>query len=212
MRLSFVCTAVLSAFAFLAPSLQAQVTVMNPPADQDRRGSNVIMFGESTMVFLAIDYSGPQWKAEYDKPGALEQYKGQNVRLGKNWWTTLSTNVALEIGGATLQPGTYFLGLKLGEDAKSFQLLAFEASTAMKQNLMPFMTDGWKGGTAMKIDFKRDSLAAAQQTMAISIRADEKEPTKGKFSIQWGKHELSADVKIHMPGKAKEASGDKGGK
>jgi len=55
---------------------------------------------------------------------------------------------------------------------------------------------------------KRDSLKESQSKMVIAITADEKDSTKGKFSVQWGKHELSAPVTYQLPA-AKDASAPK---
>ena len=34
--------------------------------------------------------------------------------------------------------------------------------------------------------------------MVIEITGDKKDPTTGKLSLRWGKHELSAPVKFHL--------------
>jgi hypothetical protein len=43
--------------------------------------------------------------------------------------------------------------------------------------------------------------------MEIEITADKKDAATGKFSIRWGKHELSAPVKFHLA--AKDATAPK---
>ena len=197
--------AALTALTFAAP-LAAQVQVMNPPIDEDRRGSNVIMFGDNVMAFVAVTWSAPQWKAEYDKPGVMDSFKGQNVRLGKNWWTQIDTNIPLEIGGQKLPVGSYFLGLHYTKDGE-FHLMAFDTKMAMKNSLMPFMGDQWKGGTAIPLKLNKDKLDKTVEKMLIVIQADDKGDT-GSFRIHWGKHELAADVKFMVAG-AKNASADK---
>lgn len=198
--------ATLVAASFLAAPLSAQLQVMNTPVDEDRRGSNVIMFSDNSLVFVAVTWSAPQWKADYDKPGMLDKFKGQNVRLGKNWWTSLDTSVPLEIGGKKLPAGTYFLGLHYTKDGK-FHLVAFDAKTAMQKSFMPWMGDQWKGGTHIPLKLNKDKLAKTAEKMQMSIRANQGGAT-GSFDIHWGKHELHADVKFLTSG-AHDASSDK---
>ena len=186
------------ALSLLAAPAQAQIQVFGGP-DEDRRSSTVVMFGENVIAGVSISYSAPDWKADYDKPGAMDSYKGKNVRLGKNWWTSLDTNIPLEIGGTKLEPGAYYLGLRYGEDG-SFKLLVLDASKAMKNSMMPFNPDGWKGGTTVDLKMNKDSLDESKKKMVIDISASEDDPSKGSFSIQWGKHELAADVKFQIAG------------
>lgn len=198
--------ATLVATSFLAAPLSAQYQVMNAPVDEDRRGTNVIMFSDNSIAFVAVTWSAPQWKADYDKPGMLDRFKGQNVRLGKNWWTSLDTSVPLEIGGQKLAAGTYFLGLHYTKDGK-FHLVAFDAKKAMQKSLMPWMGDQWQGGTQIPLKLNKDKLAKTAEKMQMVLKAN-KDASTGSFDIHWGKHELHADVKFLTSG-AQDASSDK---
>lgn len=127
----------------------------------------------------------------------LDSLKGKNLRLGKNWWTSFDTSTALEFGGTRIDAGSYFLGLHCNQDGK-FSLLVFEAGKAMKSGMMPFATDGWKGNTVVALELRKDALEQSADKMRIAIEVDKQDPTKGRFSIQWGKHELRADAKLHL--------------
>ncbi|MGE3174027.1 MAG: hypothetical protein AB7O97_15480 [Planctomycetota bacterium] len=54
----------------------------------------------------------------------------------------------------------------------------------------------------------KDTLDETHKKMEIAITADEGDATKGKFSIRWGKHELTAPVTFHLGG-PQNASSDK---
>lgn len=205
MQFSKAGVATLFVLSLLSTTARGQIQVFGGP-EADRRSSTVVMFGEDVVVGVSISYSAPEWKDSYDTPGALDQNKGQNVRLGKNWWTSLDTNVPLEIGGTRLEPGAYFLGLHYGEDG-SFKLLVIDSVQAMKESMMPFDPAGWKGGTMIPLKMSKDSLEETQDEMVIAITAAEGDPTKGSFSIQWGKHELSADVRFHVGGPNEASAG-----
>jgi len=204
MRFPTLCTAALGAAAFLSP-VQAQMKVFGGP-DPDRKASTVVMFGDDAMAGISISYSSPDWKDEYNT--MMDKLKGKNVRLGKNWWTSLDTSTALEIAGSKIEPGSYYLGLQCDKDG-AFQLLVLDAKQAMKTNSMPFMEDAWKAETKVALKLSKDSLKEAATKMVIEIKAQEDNPSSGRFSIRWGKHELAADVKIHVPGAAKDAGAKK---
>jgi hypothetical protein len=142
----------------------------------------------------------------------LEQLRGSHyTRLGKNWWTTFDTVGALEIGGAKIDAGSYYLGLAVGEDG-AFRLLLFDSKQAMKSGLLPFTTALYRGEARSEftapLTLARNSLKEAAARMEIEITADKSDPATGRFSIRWGKHELSAPVRFHFAG-AKDAAAPK---
>jgi hypothetical protein len=182
------------------PSLRAQVQVFGGP-DPDRKGSSVIMFSDTMMAGIAISYSAPVWKEQYNQ--MLDSLKGKNLRLGKNWWTSFDTSVPAVIGGVRIEAGSYFLGMHCDKDGK-FSLLLFAAADAMKGNLMPFAEDAWKGGTSAPLTLAKDSLKEPAKSMVIAIEADAKNPASGMFRVQWGPHELTAPVTFVLPSDKKK--------
>jgi hypothetical protein len=203
------CATALAVGAFLAPAA-AQVQIFGG-VDPDRRASTVVMFGANFAAGASVSFSAPNWKDEYD--GMLDQLKGKNARLGKNWWTSLDTSVALEIGTTKLEAGTYFLGLHVDNDG-NFHLLVFDAKNAMKTGLMPFAPDRWTVETKAALKLNKDALKESSTKMQIVLSADASNPGAGKFAIHWGKHELMAPVKFHIPSGngtkgAEDASGKK---
>jgi hypothetical protein len=199
MRFPFLLTATLAALTFL-PALQAQKVAGGP--DPDRRASNVFVFTDDfeTLAGASISYSQPSWQDSYE--GMLDGIKGSNyTRLGKNWWTTFDTVGALLIGGTKIEAGSYYLGLAVDKDG-AFSLLVFDSKQAMKTGLLPFSTSLFKGEVKAEIKapltFAKGSLKDAVVKMEIEITADPKDPATGRFSIRWGKHELSAPVKFTL--------------
>lgn len=193
----------------IVPALQAQQVIGGP--DPDRKASTVFVFTDSfeALAGVSISYSQPTWQDSYN--GMLEQLEGNYTRLGKNWWTTFDTVGALEIGGTKIEAGSYYLGLAVGKDS-AFSLLIFDSKRAMKAGLLPFSTALFTGEakaeTKAPLTFAKDSLEEVAVKMEIEIAADTKDPTTGKFSIRWGRHELSAPVKFHLAG-AEDAAASK---
>jgi hypothetical protein len=198
------CAAVCAVGAFLSP-VSAQMQVFGG-ADEDRRATTFVMFGKGVMAGASISYSAPEWRADYD--AQFEELKGKNLRLGKNWWTDLDTSVGLEIAGTKIEPGSYFLGLHCDKDG-AFHLLVLDAKQAMKNGAMPFAAEQWKADMKVPLTLAKGSLKESRSKMEIELTADSKDPTKGKFAIRWGTHELSAPVKIAVPAAAKEAGAKK---
>lgn len=206
------CTVALAAVAFLTPSLRAQVQALNPG---DERACCTLIFADMSNGFSAkgalnVDYTAPEWKDSYNKALESGKFNNTNQRLGKNWWATFDTMTALEIGGTKVAPGSYVLGVQV--DAKGgFKLMIIDSKTAMTSGWAPFDPKPWKTEILAPLTLAKDSLAEPQKHMVIAFTADAKDTTKGKFSIQWGKHELSAPVKYSLP-VVKDASAGKDGK
>ena len=177
----------LSAACFTA---DATAQLYNFPSE--RVASTVLMFGENgPAVAASVTHGQPEWKAEYENQ--LDKLKGTKARLGKDWWTTLSTATDMEIGGVKLKAGVYFLGLELDKEGK-FHLLAIDSAMAMKKKMMPWSSDNWAGETRIPLTFNKGGLEKSVDKMKIALSG--KEDMTGGFAIHWGTHELAAKVKF----------------
>ncbi len=192
--------AAVASVLFIAPALDAQIQVFGGP-DEDRRSSTAVLFGANMMAGVSIDYSAPEWRDEYD--AQFDALKGKNLRLGKNWWVSLDTSVALDVAGTKVEAGSYFLGLHCADDG-TFSLMIFPARKAMKNGMMPFAPEQWKGGSMATLKLNKNGLAETARKMVIAIEVDKKTPENGKLTIHWGKHELVADVKLDLTGGSDE--------
>lgn len=203
--------AALAAASLLTPSLRAQGWQVFGGADPDRRAATMVLFheAEGAAAGVSVSYSQPMWKDEYDQQ--FDQLKGKNLRLGKNWWTSLDTSAALELGGTKINAGAYYLGLHCDQSGK-FSLLVFEADKAMKTGLMPFMPEAWKGATKVPMQLEQGKAETVATKMDIKLEGGKDDPLQGKFVIHWGKHRLVADLRVHAgkSGGAEDASGQKG--
>jgi len=210
MRITTPVVAALAAAAFLAPAANAQIQAFGGQ-DEDRMASTLI-FAETSNGFspkggVSVSYSQPDWKDSYDKVLESGKFNGTNQRLGKNWWTTLDTTVPLEIGGTKIKPGAYYLGIHV-DDGGKFTLLVIDAKKAMTTGMAPFVPKGYQSEYEAPLQLAKNSLEETQKKMMIEITANDDDASVGKFSIRWGKHELSAPVKFHLGG-PKDASSDK---
>jgi len=192
---------VLAASAFFASSANAQVQSMGGP-DTGRQASWVI-FAEMQNGFtphgaVAIQYGQPLWQDSYDAVLASGKFNGTTQRLGKNWWTSLDTTIAIEIGGTKIAAGSYYLGIQVAKDG-AIGLLVIDAKSSNEKGWLPFVSSQWKSDIVCKLDLKKDAHEDVQQKMLIAISADKADLSKGTFSIRWGKHDLTAAVAFHLP-------------
>lgn len=198
----FVAALALVAGAFSAAA-NAQVQSMGGP-DTGRQASWVI-FADMSNGFtphggVAINYSQPEWQDSYDAAISSGKFNGTTQRLGKNWWTSLETTVAMEIGGTKIAAGSYYLGIQIAKDG-SIGLLVIDAKASNQNGWLPFVASQWKSDIVCKLDLVKNAHEDVQQKMLIAIAADPKDSSKGTFSIRWGKHELRAAVAFHLPKK-----------
>ena len=84
-----------------------------------------------------------------------------------------------------------------------------DAKQAMTSGWAPLIPAPWKTDIKAPLTLAKGSLKETARKMAIEIAVDEKSPATGKFSVRWGKHELSAPVKFHFDAGAKDAAGKK---
>ncbi len=185
--------------AFVAASPARQV-VGGP--DPDRKASSVHVSSASfeTLAAVSISHGQASWRESYD--GMLETLKGSHyTRLGTGWWATFDTVGAVEVGGTTIEAGSYYLGLAVDREG-AFSLLLFNSMQAMKAALLPGTTALYTGAAMPSarapLVLARDSLKEAAIKLAIEITADPKDPATGKLSIRWGRHELSAAVRFQL--------------
>ncbi|MCA8951929.1 MAG: DUF2911 domain-containing protein [Planctomycetes bacterium] len=193
--------AALLGLAAAAPSQNVQVF-----GEPHTRGATTqILFGDGIMAGISIEHGTPAWKDEYN--GMLDHLKGRLLRLGSNWWTTMTTSVDLEFGGQKVPAGAYLLGLHCDEDGK-FAMTFLEATKGLKAGALPFATSedrksmNWKPDFMAPLKLMKDASdeVAEEMHMELKINPD----LKGTYTLSWGKHQLVADVHVMTKGMAKK--------
>jgi hypothetical protein len=181
----------------LLPAIRAQRVEV--AVDPERRAAVLFVFEEQGVpkVAVSIAYTPAVWRDGYDE--MLANPTGRYQRLGKGWWTTFDTIAPMEIGGTRVEAGSYYLGLRIGDDG-SFRLQLFASAEAMKAGLMPWTTALYRGEVEAQyrvpMTLAKDSLKQAAVEFEIAITADAKDATRGALALRWGKHELSAPVRF----------------
>lgn len=161
-----------------------------------RAETRIMAYTEDYSVFAlaSVTYGQPEWKAEYD--GMLDQLKGKNSRLGKDWFTTLITSSELDLGGAKVAPGSYIVGIHCSPEGK-FSLALMDSTKAMKNGVNPF--HDWKPEIVAPLTLHKGTAKEPAKLLTMAFDAKAEDGGKGTFTVAWGTHKLTAPCQLHAP-------------
>jgi hypothetical protein len=175
----------------VALSIARETSVQRPYPETSQRGNaRIVYWGEDRSAGqLSIDYGQPTWSDA--TAAALAAHRGKRWRLGQNFWTSLDTNIALEIGGERLAPGSYYLVLDLETDG-GFSLIALDPRQVRERRLDASQADRTEGG--IEIPLVADVVDRDASRLTIVLNPDERHPYRAQLAIQWGPHRLRAPI------------------
>jgi hypothetical protein len=149
-------------------------------------------FGPDSAGQLMIDHGQPLWQDAFSK--FLQKPAGRRWRLGENFWTTLDTNMPLQLGGVDVPVGQYYCVLE--NDAKAGpRLVLLDPQAVRKQRLDAFEAPKTTGGILVPMQVgKRDDAAPR---LHILLEVDAADGDRATLRIRFGPHELTAPVVMH---------------
>lgn len=186
-----ILSAALAAVCLALPATAQKIQVYG--GDTKRADSSIILFGSNMMAGINITHGQPVWKDQYT--GMMDKLKGKTHRLGKNLWTTFMTSTPISIGGTKVRAGSYVVALKC-DDAGKFSLAMLNANKAMRQGIMPFVPNTWKPDFVTPLKLNLNASKESVSEMVMTLRSNKKDPMTGTFTLAWGPHTLTADLKI----------------
>ena len=145
--------------------------------------------GQSSPGQFSIDYGQPEWKSEYD--GQFDSTKGKRLRFGKDFWTTLDTNLTISIAGKDVAPGVYYLALDRSNDDK-WSLVILDPKTIQASKSDAYQTAQTTGGTLIPLTYEATNTSVEKLT--VKLQKGDLDPKKSKLVITWGKHKLWAPI------------------
>ena len=181
-----------------APAMNAAPQVV-PAAPQrafpetSTRGNARIFYwgGDRSAGQLTIDYGQPVWKDAYDTQ--IDAQRGVRWRLGQNFWTNLDSNIDFKAGDVEVLAGYYYLVLeRTQEDA--FLLWLLDPVEIRDAHLDSFHAARTTGGLALPLAHREVATKSGALTMRLDVDAPRKDGAK--LVIQFGRHELSADLTL----------------
>lgn len=127
-------------------------------ADHERRSTAAFFFRSTKTSFdvfgqFEVTYGRPVWKAEFGE--AIEQAKsGTRFRLGNNFFATLDTSCRVDVGGATLKPGLYYLALKR-RGAEQMSLVFLDPVEIRRKKLNASQSADIEGGVETRMTWRK---------------------------------------------------------
>ncbi|MCA8977592.1 MAG: DUF2911 domain-containing protein [Planctomycetes bacterium] len=201
--------ATLATFCLAVPTTAQKVQVFGNQHGE-RGASTQILFGDGIAGGVSIEYGQPIWKDSYN--AMLDQLKGKLNRLGKDWWTTMTTSFTLDIAGTVVPAGSYLVGLDCDKDGK-FALALLEATKGLKHGALPFAMGkegmNWKPDYLVPLQLKKDAAAEVVEKMTMTIDLT-KGLEGGSYTLAWGKHELTASITVKVGKQSDDDDDDEG--
>jgi hypothetical protein len=165
-------------------------------ANAARGSTRLLLWGSGgPLGQVHVDYGAPVWKEEH--AGALTSPKFENHRwrLGKDFWTTLDTQLTLQIGGREVAPGAYYLTLERRADGR-FLLALLDPDEIRRQKLDAYLAHKTTGG--IEVEMKLGEADAPAEKLEIELVPDSGSKSKAELQIRFGPHMLSAPVTIQL--------------
>lgn len=147
---------------------------------------------------FAIDYGRPVWKKDYEDAAAFDKMtKGQVYRLGSNFWTTLDTDMPLNIAGKTIPAGLWYLGLHRSEDGAVWSLVFIDPVKARAAHIDA--SEIARAPIAFKAPMTVEKATDIKDKLTIDltwVKPNNKDVT---LRIGWGNMQLSAPIQVPVP-------------
>lgn len=187
----------------LAVCVQAQqakpVIIAEGGSRPDDRGSARVLYWNTKLDTaagqFAINYGRPVWKKGYEDKARFDAMTNGKVwRMGSNFWTTLVTDLPINIAGKDVPPGSYYLGLHRSPDGAQWSLAFINPAGAMATHLDAF--DIRKA----KVDFLAPmtivTAAKTAEKLTITLTHPKDDIKNVTLNVAWGNLALSAPIKV----------------
>jgi len=149
----------------------------------DRCSSRVLYFGGNGIPGQFVtDYGVPAWKDEYDEQVDAAP-AGTRFRFGKDFWTTLDTNVSLSIGNAEVPSGHYYVALEKTEDG--FSLILLDSADMRAEKYDAYQSGSIEDGITVPMQHEESDDSEEDLTFDFVL-----DGTDVELEVLWGPHRL----------------------
>lgn len=187
--------------AMSTPAQQAPKISAEGGGIDDRASARVLYWNGTTNAAagqFAIDYGRPVWKKQYDDPATFDKMtEGKVWRMGSNFWTLLDTCLPLKIGGRSVEPGYYFLGVHRSADGASWSLAFIDPTAVRAAHLDAFQIQ--KAAILFEAPLTMSKAALKAQKLTIKMAYPKEDFTHVTMKLDWGNVELTAPIEVQLP-------------
>lgn len=193
-------TAVGMLVAVCAQAQQAKpVIIAEGGSKPDDRGSARLLYWNTKVNAaagqVAINYGRPVWKKAYEDKAAFDKMtNGQVWRMGSNFWTTLVTDLPINISGKEVSPGAYYLGLNRSTDGAQWSLAFIDPAGAMAAHLDAF--DIRKAKVDFLTPMTTEKAGETADKLTITLTHPKEDIKNVTLKVAWGNLALSAPIKV----------------
>lgn len=160
-----------------------------------RQSARVLFWaGKGSPGQVVIDYGQPAWKGEYTAALDTPKLENRRWRAGRDFWTTLDTNVDLDLDGIKVPAGYYYVTVE-HKGNNEFVMALLDPAGVRKAKLDAYLAHESHGGIEVPMTYKEYETAEA---LDIGIKVNQGSPTKGKMYIHFGPHLLTSKVSMHV--------------
>jgi len=189
--------AILVAGAALAQQKKGIIVEGGSPPDE--RGSARLLYWnldtDSAAGQFAINYGRPLWRKDYEDPSKFSAMtEGKVWRMGSNYWTTLDTQLPLEISGERVEPGFYYLGLYRSPEGAQWSLALIDPVPVRAARTDAFEVA--KAPILFKIPVTAAHSATPAERLTITLTHPKAEIRNATLNIAWVGWLLTAPVKV----------------
>jgi len=147
---------------------------------------------------FAIDYGRPVWKKDYEDTAKFDAMtKGNVYRLGSNFWTTLDSDMPLNIAGTQIPAGLWYLGLHRSQDGATWSLVFIDPMKARAEHVDA--SEISRAPIAYKAPMTLEQATESKDKLTIDLVFKRANPKDVTLRIGWGKLQLSAPVQVPVP-------------
>ena len=171
-------------------------------SDSPERGTTRVGFWNTKKDMgagqFAIDYGRPVWKKDYEDTAKFDAMtKGKVYRLGSNFWTTLDSDMPLNIAGTTVPAGLWYLGLARSADGATWSLVLIDPMKARAEHIDASEIN--RAPVAYKAPMTIEQATESKDKLTIDLVFKRANPKDVILRIGWGKLQLSAPVQVPVP-------------
>jgi tetratricopeptide (TPR) repeat protein len=172
-----------------------------PPTQEHRLSTRLFLYSRKNGGFqpegqVHVDYGTLAWRAEFAGAIESERFQGVRWRLGKNFWTSLDTNVPLTIGGVEIEPGLYYLSLMRKKDG-GFELGLHDPAKVREAKADAFQLTFGSLQPEHHVAMKHEELEEVAEELTLSIQY-EKDPKHAEFFVDFGPHRVSCALDVRI--------------
>ncbi len=186
-------------FAVAAQAQQTKKPITAEGGGVDDRGSTRVLYWNSNINGaagqFAINYGRPVWRKTYEDKAKFDAMtKGKVWRFGSNFWTSLVTDLPLNIGGKDVAPGAYYLGLDRSADGSQWSLAFIDPAGVRAAHIDAF--DIQKAKVAFLAPVAQGKPGALASKLTVTLSHPKDDIRNVTLKIAWGTLVLTAPIKV----------------